>query len=144
MVLVGHPGSGKTSWAKWYYDKYEYISGDVYGTSEKVVKQVSRCLQGGLNAIVDATNVTRKRRNDIINACLIYRDRLNIRVYAVVFRVDIATCKLRAKERERLASLDPTSTLKHIPSIAFNTSASSFEEPSMIEGFTQIFEVFNH
>ena len=127
IILVGHPGCGKSTWAKQYYDQLLHIDGDSLHTSARVAKAVGAGLQQGRNVIVDATNVTLERRRDII----LQAQRYQALVYGVVFRVPLTTCMERSKKRESEGGV-------HIPSVAFWTSNSRYVEPTLEEGFTFI------
>jgi len=76
-MLVGLPGSGKTSFALSLKDKYDIISSDsirkeLYGSEriqennnkvfEIMRKRAIEALKSGKNVIYDATNMTRKFR----------------------------------------------------------------------------------
>lgn len=79
IMMIGLPYSGKTYKAKELAEKYnatlfssdtlrEELFGDVnHQTDNKILfdelhKRIKNCLQGGNSAIMDATNINRKRR----------------------------------------------------------------------------------
>lgn len=144
IVLVGFPGCGKTTWAKFHYPGYERLDGDSLKTSPKVAKALFAALSEGKNVIVDATNVTIARRADVMKSV---RDRrsylmaaghpIEVKVYAVVFKYSIKTCMERVKSREEQYKAQGVE-FNHIPAIAFHKLNGSYVEPTLQEGFDYI------
>lgn len=130
IVLIGLPGSGKTTWAKYHYSSYVILNGDVLKTSKNVIKALRESLQGNRNVVVDATNVTKERRKDIISEA----SKFNAIIYGVIFTASKDICMVRAKTREESGG-------PHIPRIAFNKLASSYVEPALDEGFHRIVHI---
>ena len=82
VLMVGVPGSGKSTYAKKYFSKYKVLSSDeirkelfddencqsnnayVFST---LYKRARANLQAGFNVVIDATNVTTKDRKKALN-----------------------------------------------------------------------------
>lgn len=151
IVLVGQIGSGKSTYAKTYYPHYTRLSGDILKTSKKIVSELKKALDRGESVVVDATNVTLERRRDIITECKTgpmplksgqpnYRQ-ADIKIYAVVFRIDMDICMERAKTREAKGVDEQGQPIPHIPAIAFYKLNKSFVDPTLAEGFDFIGEI---
>lgn len=144
IVLVGFPGCGKTTWAKFHYPNFERLDGDTLKTSTKVAKALLAALEEGKNVIVDATNVTVVRRADLMKSVqmrklnlMARRQALEVKVYAVVFKYSVETCLARIKQREDQNTAQGI-MFNHIPAIAVRKSNSSYIEPKLEEGFDYI------
>lgn len=114
IVLVGVPGSGKTTYAKEYartYNKTVHLSSDliraelygdesIQGDPAEVFsimqKRAVDALHSGKNVLYDATNMTRKDRLGIIAACP-----RHAQIEAHIVWAPIETCIVRDANRER-------------------------------------------
>lgn len=67
-VMVGNPGSGKSSFARRLSEQegglHVHIEGDVCGTRAKTLKAAETTLAKGLSVIIDATHASRARRQE--------------------------------------------------------------------------------
>lgn len=122
IMLIGIPGSGKSTYAQkldgiihssdrireqspdWSHEK-------VFGYMKKMTR---RCLEDGYDVIYDATNVSRKKRRDIIETV----KKIGVLTKAVVFATPIDVCIERNAARERT-----------IPEYAIRRMALHFEFP---------------
>lgn len=114
ILLVGIPGSGKTTYAKEYariHDNTVHLSSDstrleLYGDESiqgnpvevfsLMQKRAVEALNNGTNVLYDATNITRKDRAGIIAACP-----RHARIEAHVVWAPIETCIGRDANRDR-------------------------------------------
>lgn len=114
IILVGIPGSGKTTYAKEYariHDNTVHLSSDlirselygdesIQGDPAKVFnimqKRAVEALKGGKSVLYDATNMTRKDRAGIISACP-----RHAQVEAHVIWAPIEVCVERDANRDR-------------------------------------------
>ena len=63
IVMVGYPGSGKSTIAnKYNKEKYKVISGDEFITSKKMIKESEKYLSNGYSVIYDSTNPTKAKK----------------------------------------------------------------------------------
>ena len=115
ILLVGIPGSGKTTYAKEYtriYDKTIHISSDsiraeLYGDESiqgdpaevfsLMQKRAVDALKSGNSVLYDATNMTRKDRSGIVAVCP-----RHAQVEAHIIWAPIETCVERDANRDRI------------------------------------------
>jgi len=146
-IMVGLPGSGKSTYAKNFIkDKdIEYLSSDslraVYGKDETdqsvtsivfghIKRKVDESLKDGKNVLVDATSVNRKERSDYINTAKKY----GAKVVAIVFKMDRRGLIERNKKRGEQGG-------RVVPDFVINKMLAKFEEPSYDEGIDVIIYV---
>ena len=113
VLIVGIPGSGKTTYAKSYIKQYsgvhlssDFIRKELYGDESiqgspnevfaLMQKRTVEALNDGRSVVYDATNVTRKDRAGIIAACPKF-----VQIEAHVVWAPIKTCIERDAARER-------------------------------------------
>lgn len=119
ILLVGIPGSGKTTYAKKYIEENyntihfssdlirkelwgnEATQGDNNEVFSIMQKRAIEALDNGYNVIYDATNITRKDRGHIISQCPKFA-----KIEAHVAWAPIETCIERDAARERTVGKD--------------------------------------
>ncbi len=125
VILVGMQGSGKSTLAKQAFsENYQIISGDIYKTSEKMLKEASKY---NTSIIFDATNGTKEKRKHYID----YARSKNLHVRCIWITAPIDVCMERNKQRE-------AETGTHVPKIALYKYRKDFETPDESEGFTLV------
>lgn len=156
-MMVGIPGSGKSTYAKHlkaYFEfnrKYEdyhidYVSrdeirfsilqdGDGYFSRENEVyriftDKIRKGLKAGHDVIADATHITWGSRHKLMRAI---NGIDNVKIVAVVMRTSYDTCERRNMEREGRAQV-PTTQLERM--------WEQYEDPQLEEGFERIDEVW--
>lgn len=140
ILLVGIPGSGKTTYAKEYtrtHDNTIHLSSDLiraelYGDESTqgnpaevfglMQKRAVDALNNGTNVLYDATNMTRKDRAGIIAACP-----RHARIEAHVIWDPIETCIERDTNRDRTVGRD-----------VIDKMLKRFQAPYYDEGFDSI------
>jgi predicted kinase len=134
IVLVGLPGSGKSTWAKQQgvavisSDRIRYlladderdqnIHGDVFATLRYLLRR--RFLLRRPLTIVDATNLSLRERRPYIKTAQLY----DCQVEAVFFDTPVEVCKERNRSRERI-----------VPDEAIDMMAERLRVPTIEEGF---------
>lgn len=116
ILLVGVPGSGKTTYAKNYIERNpntihlssDAIRKELYGDENiqgnpgdifaLMQKRAIEALNNGRNVVYDATNVTRKDRASIIGVCPKF-----VKIECHIIWAPIETCVERDSTRERTA-----------------------------------------
>ena len=137
MVLVGLPGSGKSTWARRQgvavlsSDEIRFtladsetdqtIHAEVFATIRYLLRR-RLDLQRPLT-FVDATNITRRERRPYIHLGRLY----DCDVDAVFFDVQLATCLSRNATRARI-----------VPDRVIESMFARMEPPTVQEGFTSI------
>lgn len=153
IILIGTPCSGKSTWCNNYLkDKpntmivsrdnilMEHSNNLTYSEAWDKVnhKQIDleykdKIIQSYFyegNVIIDATNMTSKRRISILSGVV------NFQKTAIVFNCDKNTFIERNNNRNN-------SQGKHIPLTVYENMLNSYEEPTEKEGFDKIFFVKN-
>lgn len=124
IIMVGYPGSGKSTIAKYLCDKYdiEYISGDIYKQQPKMIKVAKSHIVNGRSILFDATNSSSKKREKYIELC-------NVNRYTCICIYN-STDELESFRRNK--QRDET---KQVPKIAYSIYNKYFEKPTENEGF---------
>lgn len=123
IIMVGYPGSGKSTFASETFKKYEILSGDKLKTSKKMIKEGLKFLKEGKSIVFDATNPTKEKRAEYINA-------------VKEFEIPIRCIYLKTSIEE---SLHRNNLREHkVPKIVYNIYKSRFEYPDENEGFKLI------
>ena len=144
FMLIGIPGSGKSTWAKTDAENIEIIStdairGQLYGDENiqgkwseieaEITKRIIDICNNKDNIdtiFYDATNLRTDRRKDVLRKYKRFFKETN----AVVFWTDLETCKKRNTQRERV-----------VPNAVIERMEEHFEEPAYNEGWDSIFYV---
>ena len=128
IIMVGYPGSGKSSYAKHIENelKYIHLEKDVIVTIPKILKMIEKNKEKGF--IVDATNGSKKSRAVLIEFAK--KHNFNVRcVYVTTSRIESIK---RCRKRELCMKIIP------IPPIAFSIYDKYFEMPELDEGIDEI------
>ena len=142
IVLVGIPGSGKSSYAKKYckdnpnvvHLSSDAIREELYGSAENnehndqvfqvMEERTIKALKEGKDVIYDATNLKKRYRKIILDATKTIKGR---NAKAVFFKVPLQICLIRNAARKR-----------QVPDYAIKRMRKMMEAPSKEEGFTSI------
>lgn len=136
IMMVGLPGSGKSSWAEAqgikvfssdtmreeYYGDASF-QGDNNLIFELLHKRIIENLEAGNDSIFDATNLNSKKRRHFLNKIA----DLDVRKIAVVAAKPIEQCIENDKSRKR-----------HVPEYVINRMRTQFQIPMLQEGFDEI------
>jgi bifunctional polynucleotide phosphatase/kinase len=124
VIMVGYPGSGKSTIAKKICENEQFvlIQGDVHKTSPKMIKAALPSIKEGKSVVFDATNSSCKKRSEYIE----FAKKHNLKVVCVHMSTSLEISYKRNKER------DPD---EQVPKIAYSVYTKHFENPSVEEGF---------
>jgi predicted kinase len=130
VILIGLPGSGKSTFARATFPSHEYISKDAFppGARDKQARQdraLHAALAAGRSAIVDNTNVTTADRAAIITIARAH----GARVVGYYLDVPVREAVARNERREGRAK---------VPKVAIFTSAKRLVPPTAAEGFDEL------
>lgn len=145
ILMVGCPGSGKSTWSKnaasvnndivrLCPDEYRAKLGEGeedQSVSEQAFAAVKRdmaeALKNGISVLIDATLMYRKARKDFIHIAKQYE----AKVIAVVFEVDEKTAIERNAKRASEGG-------RNVPTHIIQNMLSKYQRPSTEEGFDEI------
>jgi len=121
VIMVGFPGSGKSTVAKSL--EMTVISGDELKTAPKMIKAAEAALKANPSAsiVFDATNATRAKRAEYV--AFARRHNLPVRCIHVATPIEVSMERNRGRE-------------KPVPNIALYLYRKKFEVPVEEEGFT--------
>lgn len=147
-VLVGLPGSGKSTWAEankqW---NVRHISSDAIRREmeekgeEYTNNYIFECmyldtvynLANGNSVIYDATNIEPKYRKNFLKRvkeyCATYRDEIKLKTVAVVFTTPLGICLKRNAQRQGVA---------RVPEEVIRNMSKKYKLPNKSEGFDEI------
>lgn len=139
VILIGLPGSGKSTFAEKYLtmckvfstDKYrEKFTGSVEDQSQNkrvfktIYEDMQSALEQGLNIAFDATNVTKKERAEFIEMVRPYE----YNIIGIVFHTNPDICAKRVEQRGW--NVDSNALI--------NKFQRRYVEPTLVEGFNTL------
>ena len=136
VMLVGAPGSGKTSLHQKFLSHrgYRHINRDTAGRMERCQSECAQALAEGASVAIDNTNPSQAARKKFIEIARRHR----VRVRCVwISGVDQALAYHLNVVRWRI---DPDKNQK-IPMAAYKIYKRDFTAPQLIEGFASILKV---
>jgi bifunctional polynucleotide phosphatase/kinase len=127
IIMMGYPGSGKSTIAKniCKNEQLIYIAGDVYKTSAKMIKASLEFISQNKSIVFDATNGSSKKRKDYIDIGKKYN-------YKIVC-IHVSTSLDISYKRNKLRNYE-----KYVPKIAYSVYSKHFEQPNENEGFNLV------
>ena len=125
IIMMGYPGSGKSSIAKKICEKenFIYIEGDLYKSSTKMIKAAVEHIKEKKSIIFDATNSSSKKRKEYIE----FGKKYNYKIVCI----HVSTPLEIAYKRNKLRNYE-----KYVPKIAYSVYSKNYEEPNENEGFS--------
>ena len=128
MILIGLPGSGKSTYcARQYGRTHVRINLDMLRTRRREAALVRACLDTGQSFVVDNTNVTAEDRARTIGPAR----EAGFLITGCWFEPDLAECLRRNRSR------DPG----RVPDAAIRSAFSRLRAPSIAEGFDRLVRV---
>jgi len=116
VVLVGMPGSGKTTLANTIFKQKNYFiaHGDELKTSKRMIAKAIPEAAQGRSIVFDATNPSRAKRAEYIN----FAKRLNLPVRCIHLATSLEESLRRNAQRDQ-----------PVPRIAYSVYLKNFQEP---------------
>ena len=123
IIMMGYPGSGKSSIAQniCKNENYIHIEGDIYKTTSKMIKQSIKYILQKKSIVFDATNSSIKKRKEYIELGKKY----NYKIKCIHVSCSLDISYKRNKERN---------DDKQVPKIAYSVYSKYYEEPTKEEG----------
>jgi bifunctional polynucleotide phosphatase/kinase len=127
IILVGFPGSGKSTIAKHICqnNKYVHIESDIHKTTAKMLKASLPHISENKSIVFDATNSSSKKRKEFID----FAKSINYHITCIY----VSTSSEISFQRNVLRSED-----KQVPKIAYSVYSKHFVQPCQTEGFRLI------
>lgn len=138
VIFCGSPGAGKSTfyWNHLQPLGYERVNQDNLKTRQKCIKVAKEFLAAGASVVVDNTNADPNTRAEWVRVA----KEFNVPIRCVYFTSSPELCKHNNAVRAANRSLNPESRAR-LPGIAFGDFLKRFKEPTMEEGFSDIFRV---
>lgn len=128
ILMIGIPGSGKSTFCQRCFPQYQVISLDLLHTRHQEDTALQNAIFCGVNCVIDNTNVTRAERAKYIAAAKATR----YFVTGYYFCSKIDECLARNAQRSGKA---------RIPDIGVLGRAKQLELPGFDEGFDELYYV---
>lgn len=129
IILVGPPGSSKSTFCKNYFPNHTIINRDTLKTKDRCLKEFRKNIESGKSCIVDNTNPSVESRAPYLD---IAKDK-NIPIVCIVMEATYNNMLLQHLNNLRLYR-----TGQKVPAITQNIFKKNFIEPMISEGFDQI------
>ena len=127
IVLVGYPGSGKTTIANTFdSNKYMVINGDIFKNSKKMIKEAEKYIKVNYSIIFDATNPSIEKRKEYID----FANSKTIPIRCINVETDITTSMFRNNKRDKV-----------IPKITYYVFRKNYVKPTIEEGFYDVINI---
>ncbi|KAJ9089541.1 DNA kinase/phosphatase Pnk1, variant 2 [Entomophthora muscae] len=138
VLMVGLPGSGKTSAFKRFLKPhdYEWINNDTLKTKETCLKATESYLTSKKSVVIDNTNLDSATRKLYIDLAIKFKAQVRCFVFSMEFRL----CKHNALFRSNslCPSLVNGKPIAAIPDVVFNTFLRKYQQPDVKEGIDSI------
>lgn len=140
IVLVGLPGSGKSTVAKKYFPNYVRISQDLAGNREACIMDMKAAIKRDYDIIIDRTNINRAQRKYWIDLALGAGAKNLTCIYLDVGEEE---CIARINIRKGHETIKEDMPLEKKRAIVYNFN-KSFERPELKEGFSTVIYTRNY
>lgn len=134
IILVGLPGSGKSTYAKKHYPDYVYINQDELKSRDVCAIKAREAIDAGRDVIIDRTNIDKRQRKVWTNLAKFYGVQ---NVECILLKVEPKECIKRINGRKNHPTIPSELPLDKKMHIVY-TFIKSYEEPSLDEGFNSI------
>ena len=127
VIMIGYPGSGKSTWCKKNLPSYSLVSRDVQRDMKKCILKCKRELQDENNVVIDNTNYSIEMREKFIS--------IANEEGAQCVAVHINTSMNRSQ------TLNDRRGEGRVPNNVFYKYRKNFQSPTREEGFDEVFVV---
>lgn len=126
ILMVGYPGSGKSTWVDENLPKYVALRGDDLKLTPRILKAAKEPLENKQSVVIDATNPTVEKRAEYIA----FANKHNVPIRCVHISTPYDESLIRNNMRD-----------KPVPKIAFNVYRKRFAQPLKTEGFFDVLTI---
>tara|TARA_A100001015_G_scaffold176204_1_gene195965 strand:+ start:557 stop:1201 length:645 start_codon:yes stop_codon:yes gene_type:complete len=129
IIMVGYPGSGKSTWIKHNLannSNYQILEGDQLKTEAKIKKELIKCLDLEQSVVIDATNPSLEKRKVFIEIA----QARHVPIRIIELTTSMGTSFNRNNQRENI-----------VPKVVFYLYRKKYQKPFLSEGVKQIIEI---
>eukprot|EP01067_Filipodium_phascolosomae_P000742 Filipodium_phascolosomae@DN1542_c0_g1_i1.p1 len=131
IIMVGAPGSGKSTISKNYFSSYTIVNRDTLGTKEKCIATATQALKGGKSVVIDNQNTDKATRKPYID--------LARKHGASVRAVYLNYPKSLSFHNNAFRMLSPYGEKrKKVPPMIIHSFFKNAEKPDKSEGFEEV------
>uniref|UniRef100_A0A914VYX0 Bifunctional polynucleotide phosphatase/kinase n=1 Tax=Plectus sambesii TaxID=2011161 RepID=A0A914VYX0_9BILA len=135
VVMVGFPGSGKSTWAERYLSKgYVIVNRDTLKTWQKCVEVAKKALKEGKSVIVDNTNPDKESRKRYVD--MAKESKVDCRCFVMTCDYDQALHHVKFRN-----IMGTDKEHKDVNEMVLRMHKSKVQEPTLAEGFSEIVKV---
>ena len=128
IVMVGIPGSGKTTLVSTRFPNHKRISLDALHSRQKEDEEIASCLMSGKDMVIDNTNTTRRSRQKYVDMA---------RLFGIPIRALYIDCPVEVALERNASRVGK----ERVPDKAVRFYNKIIQRPSVEEGFDSVEEI---